>query len=497
MSKSVVLLLSAMLLSGALLPGLAHADASEFVLGELHFRACDLKDRTDGVLLGARCARLSVPEDPAAPDGRQISLRIGIASAQTANPLPDPVFLFAGGPGQSAVEAYPEVAAGFARLRERRHVILVDQRGTGDSNPLKCEDAEGSSGFSAEDASDAAQTAFVQRCLEKLADRADPRFYTTSVAVGDIDRVRAAIGAEQINLIGVSYGTRAAQVYLRQFPDRVRSVVLDGVVPPSLVLGMDHARNLETAVQGIFARCREDADCHRAFGDPAVDLDRLLAELRAAPLPVSFRDPKSGEMLKEELSAYDVIGVVRLFAYSPEISALLPLALHEAVESRPEVLMAHSRLISGDFGEQFMHGMQLSVICSEDADLYRERPEDEATLLGTAFVHTMQVQCAAWPKGSRPDDFHQPRPSEHPVLLLSGEFDPVTPPAYGDETLKQFGNGRHLVVPGRGHGQLNIGCMPRLLSAFIDAADASGLDAKCLDTISAIPPFVNPNGWTP
>ncbi|MDZ4811866.1 MAG: alpha/beta hydrolase [Pseudomonadota bacterium] len=473
------------------------AQSEPFKLGTLNFTDCDLKNRAQGELLGALCSRMEVPEDPAQPEGRKISLRIGLAKANTVEPLIDPVFFLAGGPGQSAVESFPQVAPGFARILEKRHVILVDQRGTGDSNALKCEGAEGKSAFGAEDESLAAQAAFVRHCLDALKGKADPRFYTTSVAVTDLDRVRAAIGADKINLIGGSYGTRAAQVYLRQFPERVRSIVLDGVVPPDLILGNEHARNLEVAVKGIFQRCRDNPACQTAFVDPAADLKRLQAELRVRAIAVDYRDPKSGEALKEDFTLADLGGVVRLFAYAPETAALLPLALHEAVNGRPEALLAQSRLVMGDLGEQIMHAMQLSVICSEDAPFFEARDEDVDTIMGTAFVEVMQAQCAAWPKGARPDDFHAPQLSDVPTLLLSGEFDPVTPPRYGQSTVKHFSKGRHLVAPGRGHGLMLAGCMPRLIAEFVEDADAAKLDIKCLKNLPVIPAFVNRNGWEP
>jgi pimeloyl-ACP methyl ester carboxylesterase len=468
-----------------------------YTLGTLSFRECDLKDRAEGDLLGARCARMQVPEDPDRPDGRKIELRIGLITAHVAEPEADPIFFLAGGPGQSAVESFPMIASGFVRLAEKRHIVLVDQRGTGESNPLRCAGDDGAGAFAADDAGAEAQAAFVRRCLAALDGKADPRFYTTGVAVTDLDRVRAAIGAEKINLIGVSYGTRAAQVYLRRYPERVRSMVLDGVVPPDLVLGNEHAQNLEAAVQGIFQRCRDDARCSGAFGDPAEDLEHLQAELREHPIAVDYRDPKSGEALKEELTLGDLGGVVRLFAYSPETAALLPLALHEAANGKPDALLAQSRLVSGDLGEQIMHAMQLSVICSEDAPYFSARAEDADSIMGTAFVDVMSAQCAAWPKGVRAVDFHTPQKSDVPALLLSGAFDPVTPPRYGESTVRHFANGRHLTAPGRGHGVITAGCVPRLLAEFVADADAGKLDVECLKDLPAIGAFLNRNGWDP
>ncbi len=475
----------------------AQAGPEPFVLGALRFSECDYTNRSRGEVFSGQCTRLEVAENPAEPEGRKISLQIGLIRARDAEPLADPVFFLAGGPGQSAIEAYPMIAPGFARILQSRHVILVDQRGTGDSNPLKCEGDAGESAFAADDNSAHAQQAFVRSCLAALRERADPRYYTTTVAIADLDRVRAAIGAEQINLIGGSYGTRVAQRYLHTYPDRVRSIILDGVVPPELILGTEHARNLETAVEGIFERCRKDSACQQAFGDPAEDFARLRAELAARPMPVQFNDPKSGVAISQELKLADVAGVLRMFAYAPETAALLPLALHEAANGQAAALLAQSRLVSGDLGEQIMHAMQLAVICSEDADQFRARPEDADTIMGTDFIDVIRAQCAAWPKGARPDDFHKGKSSAVPALLLSGEFDPVTPPRYGEAALKHFSQGRHLVAPGRGHGLLVAGCIPRLLADFVEDLDAGKLDAGCLDDLKVIPAFVNRNGWTP
>lgn len=475
----------------------ASADAKR-TIGDLSFAACDLKNPAMADVFGAECATLSVPENPAAPQGRKITLRIGLIPAKTAEPAPDPVFFLAGGPGQSALDSFPQIAPAFARIGEKRHVILVDQRGTGGSNKLVCKGEEEESTFSAaEDESAEAQRAFAEQCAKELSERADPRFYTTTVAVADLDAVRKALGAAKVNLVGGSYGTRAAQTYLRYYPDSIRSIILDGVVPPSLPLGNEHAKNLESALDSIFKRCREDDACAAAFGDPAQDLAKLKLQLRDQKQPVRYRDTKTWVLRDEEFGFGHLASTVRLFAYSPEAAALLPHALNEAAEGRFETLMAQSDMILGELGESIMHGMQLSVICSEDAERFVVDPADADSLLGTDMITVMQAQCAGWPKGERPQDFHDPIRSDVPVLLISGEFDPVTPPRYGEETAKGYANGRHLVVPGRGHIVLTAGCMPKLAAEFIDKNDARALDASCLDAMSVTPAFQNANGWGP
>ncbi|HEY5972106.1 MAG TPA: alpha/beta fold hydrolase, partial [Pseudoxanthomonas sp.] len=177
-------------------------------LGSLEFKPCSLSAPFSGDAIAAQCATLSVPENPAAPDGRKIGLKIAWIPADREDAAePDPVFMLAGGPGQSALESYPQTANAFAETRKKRHIILVDQRGTGGSNALTCNEPFDETELPTPEAA----RAYTQRCLASLSRRADPRFYTTTEAIQDLDAVRLAIGAKQVNLVGISYGTRVAQ----------------------------------------------------------------------------------------------------------------------------------------------------------------------------------------------------------------------------------------------------------------------------------------------
>lgn len=472
------------------------AAPAAFVLGALELEPCTLSAVGMPATVAAQCGSFEVPEDRARPDGRRVRLAIAVVPSGAKRARPDPVFMLAGGPGQSARESFPAIAAAFHAVLRDRHVVLVDQRGTGGSNPLACRDASGRNIVDDGDATDIGSARrFARECLAGLD--GDPRFYTTSEAVLDLEDVRKAIGASEINLVGISYGTRVAQEYLRRHPTTARTVVLDGVVPPQLALGAGHARNLDAALERQFARCDADPGCSRRFGSPRMMLDELLASLRARPMEVSYRDPLSWELRTGTMTAATVAGVARLYAYVPGLAAMLPVSLAEAASGRPETLMAQASMIESLVGEQIMHGMQLSVTCSEDADLLEVDPADATTLMGTAFVEAIKAQCAVWPRGRRPPDFHEPVRSDRPVLLLSGEFDPVTPPAYGEQVLASFPNGRHLVARGRGHNVMTAGCLPRLMARFIETADARGLDVRCLEQLTYTPPFTGAYGWDP
>lgn len=465
-------------------------------LGSLAFEPCTLTSGGSAQTVEAQCTTLRVPENRAAPDGRQIDLAIAWVPSTSAQARPDPVFMLAGGPGQGARAGYVGVAPAFAQIRRSRHVVLVDQRGTGGSNPLACRDADGNNAFTEGDGLDAeSAAAFARRCLAALD--ADPRHYTTGEAIDDLDAVRVAIGAESINLVGISYGSRVAQQYARRYPARTRSLVLDGVVPNTLVLGNEHARNLEAALDLQFARCAADPACAERYGDTRADLAQLLATVRAAPPLVRYRDPVSFAVREEPLEPGAVAAVVRLFAYAPTIAAMLPMALHQAAAGDYETLAAQARMLASVVGEEIMHGMQLSVLCSEDADGFATDPADADSVLGTQLLDLARAQCAVWPKGNRGPDFRRPLDTPVPALLLSGEFDPVTPPRYGDEVAASLPNARHLVARGIGHGVITVGCMPRLLAAFLADPKPAELDASCLDDLTYTAPFAGPYGWEP
>jgi pimeloyl-ACP methyl ester carboxylesterase len=309
--------------------------------------------------------------------------------------------------------------------------------------------------------------------------------------------VRAALGAAQVNLVGISYGTRVAQQYAKRYPAQTRTLVLDGVVPNQLVLGSEHAKNLEAALDLQFARCAADKACSQKLGAPRTNLDALLATLRKAPVEVDYRDPITGVRGHGTLGPDDLAGVVRLFSYSPIVATVLPYALHEAANGHWEDLMAQARMLRGVIGESIVPGVQWSVMCAEDADELRSDPADAKSVLGTGLVDAALAQCAAWPHGKRPADFREPLKGDVPTLLLSGEFDPVTPPRYAEQVKANLPKARHLVARGAGHNVLPTGCLPRLLAKYLKTADALGLDASCLDTLTPAAPFAGPWGWEP
>lgn len=468
--------------------------------GSLLFEPCTLTSSTGSQNVQAQCTRLEVPEDPQRDDGRKISLGVAwLRASEEGAAQEDPVFFLAGGPGQSAIGVWPQLDPAFAEVRKQRHVILVDQRGTGQSNPLQCDrtplanlDLEGPQAAEA-------LAALARQCAAAVADRADPRLYTTTHAVADLEAVRQALGTQAVNLIGASYGTRVAQQYARRHPQHVRSLVLDGVAPNDLVVGGEFAHTFEDALRLQASQCQALPACAQRFPqDPQAQLRLLVERLGQAPVEVEYRDPGSGESRRGRVDPGTVTGLAFMFSYMPQTAALLPLVLDEAAQGRYAPLKSLSELMARSTGNQMAGGMQWSVICAEDADRYDAQDAGaDDTLLGPQVARMFFAACDGWPHGGRPDDFTAPLQSELPALLLSGELDPVTPPRYAERVLQGLPNGRHLVVRGQGHGTLMLGCMPRLLAQFLETADAAALDAACLSNMSYVPPFTSFNGWEP
>lgn len=478
-------------------PATATPDPGGRLLGSIAFEPCSLANPLTGNAIPAQCTTVEVAENPAAPDGRRIALNIAwLPNTGNSAAMPDPVFFLAGGPGQAATEHAGFVSLALQEVRKQRDVILIDQRGTGKSHPLACKDDADKALSLPHDADADALADFAGKCAAALD--ADPRFYTTTEAVGDLEAVRAAIGAELINLVGVSYGTRVAQQYAARHPRHTRSLVLDGVAPNDLVVGGEFARTFERSLALQVAQCQKLPSCKARFpNDLRAQLRTLKTRLAAAPVELDYRDPATGELRRDTLTADTVLGISRMFSYMPQMASLLPVVMDEADAGRYGPLMALAQMMSDSVVGQMTQGMQWSVICAEDAPRYRADPADAETVLGGDMAALFYAACRAWPSGTAPETFTAPLRSDVPALLLSGEIDPVTPPEYGERVLAGLPNGRHIVLSGQAHNVIGTGCMPKLVGQFLETTDPGVLDLECTRTIGYVPPFTSFNGWEP
>ena len=458
---------------------------------------CRISDIDGLTSTEARCGNLSVPEDPDDPKGRRIELAIAIVPAVATEAKPDPLFLIAGGPGEGSIEGYAPLLGAFAGIRRERDLVLVDQRGTGGSNRIDCDMPEDS--LEGGEYEPAELKTLAGECLAKL--KSPPQFYTTSVAVRDLDAVRVALGYARINLFGGSYGTRVAQHYARRYPEHTRTVVLDGVVPPTLALVPEIAIESQRALDGVFTRCAKDAACNERFPALPAQFAKLDSTLRKGPVAVTLQDPVTGKARPIEVTRAHLVTMARMLVYSPWTASLIPLLVHEAATNGNYAPLAAQAEMAGDDLEKLIAmGMHNSVVCAEDAPRFAgtvDRKALEATAIGPLILDGIEAMCEVWPRGPVDRDFAQPLDSAVPALLLSGEFDPATPASYGAVAAKGFRNALHLVVPGQGHGQAQSPCVQRLLRDFIEAGTPKGLDTACVAAIRPAPFFLSFSGSAP
>jgi pimeloyl-ACP methyl ester carboxylesterase len=439
----------------------------------------------------AFCGTHRVFENRATRTGRTIDLKIVVAPALRRDPKPDPLFIFEGGPGGGAATLASLRIPMFRRFQTDRDVVLIDQRGTGESNPLDCSvDQEDDDLGSIDDY----PVRRFRSCLDKL--QADAAFYTTSIAMDDVDDVRRFLGYERVNLWGGSYGTRAALVYLKQHENSVRSVVLDGVAPPDMRIPLYMARDGQRALDRLIDDCAKDTSgCARAYPDLRATVAALWTHLAAKPR-VTFTHPRTGKPTTVHVSQRLIASIVFQSLYSPEITALLPQLLTDAATGNFQGLFAlafSTELPKGAMSE----GLFLSVVCAEDMprisqdDIARETA---GRFIGSAMFDTRMKPCEFWPKGSVPADYYAPVASSKPVLLFSGEDDPVTPPSWGEHVKATLSNSRHIVVPGAGHITLMRGCVRDLVGTFLDTASVEGLQTACVNALSRPPFFTSYTG---
>ncbi len=454
--------------------------------------SCSLIEAGGQGQLDAKCGTLSVYENRAAAAGRKIDLNVVVVPAINRSANPDPLFFIPGGPGEAAVESFAGIAPAFRRINQKRDIVLVDQRGTGKSHPLTCLTADNADPSINSQAQIKAE---LEKCLAN--EDADPRFYTTAIAMDDLNEVRQALGYDKINLYGGSYGTWAALAYMRQYPEHVRAVILDGVAPPNWTLGPDIARNAQRALDIIFNRCAQDKACSQAFPDAPAEFQSLLGSLSQKSIQLNFPDPISGEPYTLTMTSDFFANTIFNMSYAPETAALLPLLIDAAYRHNDLALIAAQGVSSSEqVSSLISDGMRFSVVCAED-EPYFDTNTPQTGYMASSFMKTFQEICATWPRGDIPANFKDPVSSNAPVLILSGEADPVTPPENGALAAQTLPNSLQIVTPGLGHINIYRGCVTDIATTFIDTASVKGLSITCVKAIAPMPFFISFAGPQP
>ncbi len=445
-----------------------------------------------GVSGPARCGTFSVFEDRASREGRKIDLKVVVLPATKGPAAPDPLFVLVGGPGEAATEEAPGLAMEFAAIRERRDIVLVDQRGTGGSHPLDC-DLFGKGGDLRRLLGDFLPIEAVRTCRATLEKTADLRLYTTSIAMDDLDDVRSALGYERINLWGGSYGTRAALVYMRRHPAHVRAAILEGVEPTDDPVPLRFPVYAQRALDGVLAECASEAACVDAFPRLRSEVSAVFAKAAAGPVTAEVLRPDTGDPEKVTLSR-DIVGeAVRYMTYQAGTAGLVPVVLHEAAGGNWDPLATFAVFARREILASGSMGMYLSVTCAEDLPRIKPGEGEKAaagSYLGDYRLRQQRAACGVWPRGAIPEDYPKPVRSAAPTLLVVGEWDPVTPPPLAEEVARTLPNGRVLVVPHGAHGQAGLeaaGCLDTLVAAFLERGSGKELDLSCLGKIRRRP----------
>jgi pimeloyl-ACP methyl ester carboxylesterase len=419
----------------------------------------------------ARCGTVEVLEDRSRSGGRTIRLNVIILPATSAVALP-PLFDIEGGPGKASTNSAGFYVSDGLDYRKHRDVVLVDQRGTGQSNPLRCPELS-----APERAYDPIYPpAAVERCRIALSKVADLRFYGTKEAVEDLDAVRAALGHERIDLVGISYGTTFALRYMATNPDRVRAAILIAPVPADGLPPRLHASAADHALYRLFAQCASDALCRAAF-NPTAGLTRALDRLPG------ITGAPSREVFLEKL---------RQAMYQPVVARRVPLILDHAARGDLAPFYAVSK---ANGPSNLADGLYLSITCSESfalMDVGAARRVARATRFGDYRLRRQQDACRRWPTGKVAPNHLGAVRSSTATLVFSGTEDPVNSPDWATQVARELPNARLLIVPGGGHGLEGLPGLPECFDAialrfFVDG-DPSRVDASCLNSLSP-PPF--------
>jgi pimeloyl-ACP methyl ester carboxylesterase len=439
---------------------------------------------------GALCGKYEVYEDRASGKGRSIALKVMVLPAIGPDRAPDPLFYFHGGPGGAATDLAPMFAG--SPLRQRRDIVLIDQRGTGGSHGLHC-DLYGPPDQLQGLLGDMFPLAAVSACRAQLERDTDLRHYTTTEAMEDVDEVRRALGYGPINAMGASYGTRAALVFLRQHPDAVRTLLLVGVAPTNDPVPREFPRDAERSLEGVLGECAAEASCHAAFPDGRGDARRVFDRLARGPVRADVLDPETGRVATVSLSRDAAAEALRYLLYQAGSAGLVPAMLHEADAGKnmgplAEMALAGRQMILGE-----STGLYLAVTCAEDVPFVDPADAQRAaagTFLGDYRWRQQSAACQAWVRAEIPAGYREPVRSGVPALVISGEWDPVTPPTQGDEVSRSLSNSRHLVVPHGSHGNeglVGAECVDRLEAEFVERASSLGLDTACLASVRRAP----------
>ena len=479
MHNFICLLLFLSLLLGGCRPAASPGETTGNPTSDVILKPCTVGS------VQAECGVLHVPEDRTRLSGRNLDLEIVVVRAREANHEPDPVFYLAGGPGNAATD--PGIVAGVSYLlrgvNARRDLVFLDQRGTNGKHRLACD-------FIPDEIFNGDQKRlnewFRKNCLASLD--GDPRFYTTAVAMRDLDDARAALGYEEINLFGISYGVAAEQVYMRMFPGHVRAVVMDHGTALDLPFFYVKPRASQYALDQVFAYCEQDEQCHAAYPDIRRDWKRVLERFADGPVATSYIPP--GMDAPASLPMDNLADGLHQLMYKSGTYVQIPYMIHTLATTEdwgPIVESYQAQYGSSSGGDDELLLMPHVIFCFEPAwgvepdQVERFSPGSYYTGAVLEWAKNEQKLCAALPKPDSSLIYGPGQPAPLSALMFNSLLDPQNPPSNMDLALKEFTNSRVVVEPTEGHDTSPSRCRWDIVAQYIEQGSVNGLDTSCMD----------------
>ncbi|MBU1392319.1 MAG: alpha/beta hydrolase [Gammaproteobacteria bacterium] len=429
----------------------------------------------EGVSDRLNCGFVTVPENPNKPDGKQIQVHYVVLPAVKNVNHEEALLAIAGGPGQSAIDNAAGFDAMLSKVRQQRDILLIDQRGTGRSNLLTCnEGAQSPLSFDDDNADTKAET---QKCLAKID--ADVTQYGSLNAIKDFEAVRQYLGYKKLHVYGISYGTRMAQLYMRLYPAHLATVTLDGIVPMQQSV-LEIGASIDRGFDLLFKDCQETAACHTQFPELKAEFDQVAASLAKAPVMENVYDPVTGEKTMLTMTRGKFYGSIRMALYQANVRALVPHAIHQAAKHNFQPILGLYSLTIDNAGMAM--GMHASVVCGEDMHRITPAMREQAqhSFMGKTMLEGLEATCEVWKVPAVDDSFSEPISSDIPTLLLSGEIDPATPPSWGELAMEKLTNAKHFVAPYATHGVAYQSCANNLIADLVRSGSVKDLDGECL-----------------
>ena len=447
-------------------------------IGNLVFETIKEKDKPLATIRGT----INVFEDNIAKKGKKIQLNIEVVAARTDEGKQAPMFIIMGGPGQAATDLVSFFSEIFEKINLKSDLVFIDQRGTGKSNPLQLKVAYNSLQDYFRD--EFSINRIIKESYDSLARKNNLENYGTLNAIADIEKIRQEMAYDKINLYGTSYGTRVVIAYANKYPERVRTVTLKGLVPPGLVIPYNFAEDAQRSLDLLINDCMEDSACNYAFPELAKEMKSFFS--KPFPLKIEIEDPGTNQKEQIELSKETVALNLRVLLMSPSLTKTIPYLFTQANKGNYSPLTDMILTIKKSYVHGIYDGMTLCVVCNEDYPVLAKMTlkNESQTFLKDYWVQRIRNACSLWNKEKKELPEIIIKKHNVPALIISGNRDAATPPKYGEQALKYFSNGRHLIINQGSHSFDGLrNCVENIICDFVISGQVTHLKTECIDSI--------------